>query len=214
MENKKYKKVFVKPEVNRIELNPITVIDPNPLPKYTYGSASRETFPQTFPFVRKRIDDFLEKEGAGGVGVASDVSTPTFGGSEGEGKEIDFFKTKGKINDIVNKSQVYLGKKGKLPEGKQLMTGPYGGRYYESEVEVYRHLWKRAKERKFKEERITNVVNYLNNRSLPISNWWIKVEQDGIIVGKAHSVRSVLEPRMKPFGNELTKNRYTSFRKK
>jgi poly(A) polymerase len=132
VENKKHKTIFVKPKVNRIELDPVTVIDPNPLPKYTYGSASRETFPQTFPFVRKRIDDLLEKEGAGGVGVAGDVSTPTFGGSEGEGKEIDFFKTKGKIIDIINKYKIYLKPGEKPPEGKDVRTGSRDGKFYES----------------------------------------------------------------------------------
>jgi hypothetical protein len=55
-------------------MNQTTNVDRNPIPQYTYGSASTEIFPGTFPTVRKE-----------GVGVAADVSTPT--SEEAKGKE-------------------------------------------------------------------------------------------------------------------------------
>lgn len=131
MEEKKHKTIFVSPRSNknRLELNPTVIADPNPLPAYTYGTASNETFPQTFPTVRKE-----------GVGVAADVSTPTFAGSEGEGKEIDFFKVKDKINNVIKKqlesevdiekSKIYLSPGEKPPKGVQIYRGKRGGYFY------------------------------------------------------------------------------------
>ena len=157
----KYKKVFVSPASgkNRIELDPATVVSEQPLPPYTYGTASNETFPQTFPTVRKE-----------GVGVAADASTPTFGGSEGEGKEIDFFATKKKIDNIIHKSgesmefieksKIYFDpKKGEsAPKGVQVYRGKKGGYFYygtlpgsrkkeSAKVEAEKNEWEPARGR-------------------------------------------------------------------
>ena len=73
-----------------------------------------------------------------------------------------------------------------------------------------RHLFERketkTKLQKFKEERITETINYLENANLPSSHWWIKVKKDGIIVGQAEKVQTVLTPSMTPKGFELTRN--------
>jgi DNA topoisomerase IB len=118
----RYKKKFVQKKDLRIELDPNTIISQQPQPQYTYGSSSNEHFPETFPTVRKE---------GGGVGTAASVSTPTFGGSEGEGKEIDFFKCKKKIYNIIEKSKIYIKPGEKPPKGVQVKRGPKGGLFYE-----------------------------------------------------------------------------------
>jgi hypothetical protein len=76
----KYKRIFVNPRSNRnrIELDPTTSVDRNPLPAYTYGAGANETFPGIFPTNRgiagTRGPIEIHKEG---IGVAGDVSTPT-----------------------------------------------------------------------------------------------------------------------------------------
>ena len=104
----KYKQIFVSPRSNknRIELDPVSSIDRNPLPAYTYGAGANETFPGIFPTARgvagTRGPIEIHKEG---MGVAADVSTPTFSSTSGgkDSKEMDFFNTKTKIDKFVKK---------------------------------------------------------------------------------------------------------------
>ena len=103
----KYKKVFVSPRSNRnrLESNPTEIADPNPLPNFTYGSGANETFPGSFPMTRGKADANvpieIHKEG---MGVVADASTPTFSGSGvGEGKEIDFYGVKKRIDNFLAK---------------------------------------------------------------------------------------------------------------
>ena len=127
-----YKRKFYRQKHNRLDLDPTTIITPEAMPEYGYGGASRDKLEGSFPVVRKRIEDFFEKLEKQGVGTAACVHTATFGGSEGEGKEIDFFDDEDE--DKIEKSKVYLLPGEKPPEGIQVMRGPRGGLYYESSM--------------------------------------------------------------------------------
>jgi hypothetical protein len=124
-----YKRKFYRQKHNRLDLEPTTVITPEAMTEYGYGGASRDKLEGSFPVVRKRIEDFFEKLEKQGVGTAACVHTATFGGSEGEGKEIDFFDDE----DRLEKARVYLQPGEKPPKDIQVMRGPRGGLYYESE---------------------------------------------------------------------------------
>jgi hypothetical protein len=54
-----------------------------------------------------------------------------------------------------------------------------------------------------KEEIISNAISYLDKKNFPSSEWWFKVEKDGIIVGHANQVQSVLDPKMSPAGIQI-----------
>ena len=58
----------------------------------------------------------------------------------------------------------------------------------------------------YEEERITDVINYLENTTLPSSPWWIKVKKDVIIVGHADNIQTILNPSTNPQGLELTRD--------
>ena len=156
----KYKRIFVNPRSNRnrIELDPTTSVDRNPLPAYTYGAGANETFPGIFPTNRgvagTRGPIEIHKEG---IGVAGDVSTPTFSSTSGgrDGKEIDFFKVGKKANDFVKK-YMERGSMGSnnvtkawinfqegepIPKNAKTKRGPKGGWYY----------WGQLSGRKYKE---------------------------------------------------------------
>ena len=93
------------------------------------------------------IGEPLQKEG---VGVASDTSTSTFGG--GGGKEIDFFKVKGKLDDFIKKAageprKIYIHpEKGeKAPKGMRIQVSKRGKHFYYETP-------------KMAKERLTNIV--------------------------------------------------------
>jgi len=108
-----------------------------------------------------------------------------------------------KIDDLISKTKIYLGPSDPLPPGKRLEFGPRGGRYYEAELEVYRHLWERVKERQMKKETILQAINTIEKHSLPSMPWYFKVEKDGIIVGQGDKVQTVLKANMNPKGIEI-----------
>jgi DNA topoisomerase I len=73
--------------------------------------------------------------------VASVGFTPTFGGSECEpGQEIDFFERKKKIrkeiDDIIEKSKVYVHSRSEAPQNAVLQQGKRGGLFYDDTLGV------------------------------------------------------------------------------
>ena len=129
---------FIKQPQNQLDLDPVTVISqPNNLPNYA-AKVNIETLEHGFPMIRKKIEDFLElankQYGEGGFGIATDVSTPTYGG--GSSKEIDFYNTKKKLIDLLEKSKIYFqpDKGEKAPEGAKVQRGGKGGYFYEGKL--------------------------------------------------------------------------------
>ncbi len=106
-------------------------------------------------------------------------------------------------NEIIEKARIYLSPTDPVPKGKQIQFGPRGGRYYETELEEYKHMWHRVKERKIKEEKVRNALNFLNTKNLPNFDWYYRVPKDGILVGEADRVMTILESQMRPSGIEI-----------
>jgi len=134
-------------------------------------------------------------------GDIADMLETIFYGDDYEGKIEELYQTgEDDEDEIIEKAKIYLSPNEQPPEGYSIQIGPYGGRFYETKLKTFEHIYRRAHQRLIEEDIIDEALDYLDCQNLPSVDWWYKVSGNGIIVGSGDVILSVLRPSMRAMG--------------